>query len=373
MSITDKNLRAFGLDISDSSVKIILLQKIGKNIRPKSFSASIFPRQIVVKDVIKEPEKLAEIIKKTIKAAKPHAINTPYVIASLPESRSFVRLFDLPPMKKNEVEEAVRWEAEQHIPLAADQVELDWQIINEDTKKEKRSFLTGRQKEKARPYKILLTAAPKETITPTIQVLKSAGLQPVALEVESLSTARSCLSPDLKTKNVMIVDIGTNRTGFSIISKGIIHFTSSLTYAGVNISNSIIKKTGCSFADAEKAKITHGLDRNKQNPQILEVMKGSLDVISNEINNTVRYYIESNPDKNQPRQINQILVCGGTARMKGLINYFSRKISIPIHLANPWVNIYTPDSKTIPPISSQDSLSFNTVIGLAIRGLDFKI
>ena len=129
MAITDKKIRAFGLDISDSSVKVMLMAKHGQGMRPEAFNATIFPRGIVVRDEIKEPEKLAEIIKEAISQAKPHGINMPFVVTSLPESKSFIRTFDLPKMKKSEVAEADKWEAEQHIPLAIDQVEIDWKII----------------------------------------------------------------------------------------------------------------------------------------------------------------------------------------------------------------------------------------------------
>lgn len=373
MSITNKNLRAFGLDISDSSVKIALLERTGKIIRPRSLAAKIFPRNIVAKDSIREPEKLAEIIKQTVKETKPHSINTPYVIASLPESKSFVRVFDLPPMKKSEVDEAVRWEAEQHIPLAANQVEMDWKILNGEEKKEKKKLFGKKEEAGSRSYRILLTASPKDTIGPIVNVLKMADLQPVALEIESFSTARSCLSEKMQAKGVLVVDIGTNRTGFSIINKGIIEFTSSLAYAGLDVSKNIIKQTGYSFAEAEKAKIENGLDKEKQDPRVLMAMEESLGKIVQEIKNTVRYFIEDNRQVQNTGKIDQILMCGGTARMSGLVSYFSQHIDIPIQLANPWVNIYDPQSKNLPPISKKDSLSFNTVIGLALRGLDFSI
>lgn len=375
MSLTGKNLRAFGLDISDSSVKVMLLKKSGSEIRPEAFNAVIFPRGIVVKDEIKDQEKLAEIVKKAVAGAKPHSINIPYVITSLPESKSFIRIFDLPAMKKSEVAAAVKWEAEQHIPLAIDQVEMDWKIITPPSEKEsaRKSFWPRKQKkeEKDLPWKIFMTAAPKETASPIVKVLKLAGLQPVAMEIESISTVRSCISTEWAQKNILFVDIGTNRTGLTIYSQGLIKFTSSLALAGVDISKNIVKHTGYSFTEAEKAKIQFGLDPVKQAPKIKLAIEEVLKQIISETKNTIDYY--SNNSENEGGQIDLVLMCGGSARLSGMDSFLTRHLSVPTQMANPWVNIYSAAAKNIPPISSSDSLSFTTVIGLAQRGLDFSI
>ncbi|MFC1618095.1 type IV pilus assembly protein PilM [Patescibacteria group bacterium] len=371
MALTSKQIQAFGLDISDSSVKIMMLHKKGSLIRPLSFGAEIFSRGIVVKDEIKEPAKLAEIIKQTIEKAKPQAINTPYVIASLPESKSFIRMFDLPPMKKEEIPAAVKWEAEQHIPMSIDQVEMDWQIMDHEKKTKKGKFLeTKKPEEKARSHRILLTAAPKDIVSPTVEVLKQAGLQPVALEIESISTARSCISPTLAQQNVMIVDIGTNRSGISILNSGLIEFTSSLAMAGVDITQNIMRLSGLSFAEAEKAKISFGLDQAKQQPVILQAIDETLKKITSEIRNTISYHQERSENEDK---IGHILLCGGTSRLQGLGAYFAKELPIPVHLANPWINLFETGSKDLPPISSTDSLSFTAVIGLAQRGFDFNL
>jgi type IV pilus assembly protein PilM len=377
MSLTGKNLRAFGLDISDSSVKVMLLKKSRSEIRPEAFNAVIFPRGIVVKDEIKDLEKLAEIVKQAISSAKPHSINVPYVITSLPESKSFIRIFDLPAMKKSEVAAAVKWEAEQHIPLAIDQVEIDWKIIKESSPvgSPPKSFWGGKnkQEEEALPWKIFMTAAPKETATPIVKILKMAGLQPVAMEIESISTARSCISPEWEQKNILFVDIGTNRTGLTIYSQGLIRFTSSLALAGVDISKNIVKYTGYSFTEAEKAKIQFGLDPGKQTPKIKQAVEEILKQIVAEIKNTIDYYSDHTTADQNRGKIDLVLMCGGSARLNGLDSFLIKNLSVPTQMANPWVNIYSPLAKNIPPISSADSLSFTTVIGLAQRGLDFSI
>lgn len=371
MPLGSKKIHCFGLDISDSSVKIMLLQQHGKLIRPLAFNAEIFPRGIVTKDEIREPAKLSAIIKHAIDHAKPHGFNNTNVVASLPESKSFIRLFDLPPMKETELPAAVKWEAEQHIPLSIDQVEMDWQALNPPSPPSKISLFAKKAAPHEHGWKIFMTAAPKDVINPIVAVLKMTKLQPVALESESIAIARSCISPELQKQTVLLVDIGTNRTGLTIVNNNVLNFTSSISLAGLSISQKIIDQTGRDFASAEKAKITHGLNGEKQTPEIKSAIEAALQEIIAEVKNTIDCYQEHSalPDK----QVDLILLSGGTARLPGLVEWFTRHIELPTRLANPWVNIYHSGSRELPPISSSDSLSFTAVIGLALRGLNFTI
>lgn len=371
MPIGSKKIHCFGLDISDSSVKIMLLQQTGKLIRPLAFNAAIFPRGLVTKDEIREPEKLSGIIRQAIENAKPHRFSQTHVIASLPESKSFIRLFDLPPMRESELPAAVKWEAEQHIPLSIDQVEMDWQTLNPPDKPVRLPLFSKKAAPREHGWQVFMTAAPKDVINPIVSVLKKAKLQPVALESESIAIARSCISADLQKQTVLLVDVGTNRTGLTMVNNNVINFTSSISLAGLNISQKIMERTGLDFNSAEKAKITHGLNSEKQKPEIKAAIEEALQELAREITNTISYYQEhsSLPDK----QVDQILLSGGTARLTGLVDWFARHNDLPTRLANPWVNIYHPGSRELPPISSDDSLSFSAVIGLALRGLNFTI
>lgn len=371
MPLGSKKIHCFGLDISDSSVKVMLLQQHGKIIRPLAFNAEIFPRGIVTKDDIREPAKLSAIIRHAIDHAKPHGFSNAYVVASLPESKSFIRLFDLPPMKAAELPAAVKWEAEQHIPLSIDQVEMDWQALNPPEAHGKLSLFGKKTAAREHGWKVFMTAAPKDVINPVVAVLKLTKLQPVALESESIAIARSCISPELQKQTVLLVDIGTNRTGLTIVNNNILNFTSSISLAGLTISQKIMDQAGLDFSAAEKAKITHGLSGEKQTPEVKRAIEAALKEIITEIKNTIGYYQEHSalPDK----QVDLILLSGGTARLPGLVDWFTRNIELPTRLANPWVNIYPANSRELPPISSSDSLSFTAVIGLALRGLNFTI
>src|SRR3989338_3709 len=98
----------FGIDISDLSLKIIKLKKKGGSLALAS---------------------LAETIKKSLTQIKGEKLKTKYVVASLPEEKSFLQVIQMPPMREEEMNKAVYFEAENYIPMPVEKVYLDAQKV----------------------------------------------------------------------------------------------------------------------------------------------------------------------------------------------------------------------------------------------------
>ena len=168
----NKKIQAFGLDISDVSIKVMQLQKKDQSLIPKFFINYPLTPKIINNHLIVSEEKLAENI--TFALNRAGKIDTKYVVASVPEAKSFVRMLSIASMPESEIGDAIPWELEQDIPVPVDQVYLDWQILGE---------VGGKMN-------ILVAATPKDYVDSLIDSLKLARLKPVALELESIATAR---------------------------------------------------------------------------------------------------------------------------------------------------------------------------------------
>ncbi|GAI18038.1 unnamed protein product, partial [marine sediment metagenome] len=118
MNLFAQKTEAFGLDISDLSLKIIKLDKA----KLTSFGETKIPSGIIKEGEVKDRKSLSQIIEKAVKEVKGKRLKSKYVILSLPEEKSFLDVFQIPLMKKEEVESAVRFEAENHIPIPLDKV-----------------------------------------------------------------------------------------------------------------------------------------------------------------------------------------------------------------------------------------------------------
>ena len=90
------------------------------------------------------------------------------------------------------------------------------------------------------------------------------------------------------------------------------------------------------------------------------------------IKDCVIFYQESNEHSLDYKEgISEIIICGGGAHLKGLSQYLSARLKIPVKLGNPWVNIPYPKNK-IPAIPYDESPDYATVLGLALRGVEIK-
>ena len=80
--------KAFGLEIEDSSVKAVYLEKTRSKLRLVSCGRKIMPRGIVQSEQIINSKKLAEEIKILLGSAQPKPIKTKNVIFSIPETHA---------------------------------------------------------------------------------------------------------------------------------------------------------------------------------------------------------------------------------------------------------------------------------------------
>jgi type IV pilus assembly protein PilM len=341
---------AFGFDLSDVSVKVMQLEKSGNSFKVLAYADHNLPKGVVVNDIIMNETMLINHIKTMLGSLEFGKIHGNQIIASIPESKAFVRVLQIPKMTEEQAVSAVPFEAEQYIPIPLDQAYLDWQIIGEKDDK----------------LDVLVTASPKDYIDAFLRILKSAGLNPVSFEVESAACARALISPELKTKNILLLDMDTYRTSLIVVEKGNLQFTSSVPIAGDAFTQSIARALSISGEEAEKVKREIGLDDAKESQAVKAALVSVVDNLVTEIRNIIKFHDEHSTEK-----IQQIVLCGGSSKLLHVPEYIAQQLAdlntIEVVLGNPWVNLFNAENKLAPPLGTEDSLSYTTVIGLAMR------
>lgn len=355
---------AFGLDLSDLSLKIAFLKRRGKEIRLQGFGRCEIPQNIIKEGKIHKKEELTNIIKQALeKNIKGKKLRTRYVVCSLPEQHAFVQVIQLPKMKFAEAKEAIKWEAEANIPMSIDEVYLDWQIVNP---------LTNNLDH----LDVLINAAPKTLVNDYVEVLQKAGLCPVALEVESLATARSLIKNQLCRQPILIVDLGATRTSFIIFSGYAVRFTTSISISNRQMINTIAQHLKITNEDAWRLKVRVGLSENKKDNRVLSILLPTLNSLAQEIEKYLMFHKEhaAPHEHGSVNEISKILLCGGGANLKGFPQFLSERLKIPVACGNPWINIFPPKTaiKHIPELSYQESLTYTTALGLALRDLEIR-
>jgi type IV pilus assembly protein PilM len=347
---------AFGLDLSDLSVKVAQLERNGTELGVVSLGESEISVGSITDGEIIAKENVVSAIKKAMDRATPKKIKTKKVICSLPESKGFLRIISLPFMSENEINEAIKWEIEANIPLPLDQVYYDWQLISKGLKKEKDKL------------EILVVAISKKTADQFLSVLDSAGLEPIGLDIESIAQARSLVDRSAMNETVLIVDIGDRRTSFSILTDNVPCFTSSMSISSQYFTDAISKTLNISFEEAEKMKIQYGIGSPSEKDEVFLALEAVLENLYLEIKKTIDFYLEN---LKYSFSVDRIILCGGGANTKGLVEYISGKLGQKIETGYPWINF---NLKKQPPIIKIDrAVRYSTAIGLAIKGSNIEV
>lgn len=344
-SVGNKKEEAFGLDLTGSSFKLLQLKKDGRSAKVMGYSNVALPKGLVINDTIADPKTFVYLLKQAIQRPQFGGFSGNTALASLPESKSFVRVIQIPQMNDSEIETAVPVEAESFIPLPMDQVYLDWQKLGPKGDKQE----------------ILIIASPKEFVDKYLTLLENAGVMVRALEVESQSCHRALIPFESKI-STLIVDLDAFRTSLIMVESGNLQFTSSIPIAGTSFTDAIARSLGVSGQKAEIVKRKVGIANTAEYPNIRTAILPILSSLSAEIKNILKFHGERSENK-----VEKIILAGGGAKLKGLAETLTPDflpLNVTVEYGNPWVNL--PDIKN-PPMDVHDSLSFTTAIGLALR------
>ncbi len=347
----------FGLDISDSSLKIIKLEKRKNGFDLVSFNEVLIRPGILKERTIQNQDALAKIIRNACASVTGKKLDTNYVALALPEEKSFSQILQMPKMSREELTLAVPYEAANYIPLSIDKVYLDYQIISAHTN--------------LKHIDLLMNAMPKSIIDSYVLCLKKAGLIPYILEVESCAIARSLLKSNTALAPSAIVDFGDDDTTFIVFSGNYIHFTSSMPISSKKLNKDIANKLGISVGQAEALNIKYGLSESKKGDHNV---KGIIEPFLNDLAIQVKKYLSfyqghiANEYFSFDAKIEKIILSGSGANIKDLSPFLAKELNVNVEVGNPLVNVL-PLRKDIKQIFfPEKELSFAAALGLAIRG-----
>lgn len=362
---------AFGLDISDFSFKIFKFGRKKRNdFRVASWGSFVWEDENVIRDGrIQKPDVVSERIKKSFSKVKGNPLKTKKVVVSLPEEMAFMQVIQMPRMEKEDLKKAVMFEAENYIPMSKEKVYLDFKVVKPVV-----DSLDHKD--------ILISAFPKNVADSYFSVLKNAGLQPMAFELEPQSISRSVIKDGLFPGRILIMDIGKSRTKFIIFAGRDVRFISSIGLAGNIFTQSIVKHFDVSQKEAEKIKRKKGLSRKmkikidsgreQEEGAVFEALIPSVTDLMEQIKKTIDYYSTHASHEHLPvgkNKIEKILLCGGGSRLKGLDRFLEEELEIKVEQADPLINISGGDKEK----QIDGKTEFATAVGLALRGVNWKI
>lgn len=340
-----KDKPLFGMDIGFSTIKVMQSQKVHDHeYQTIGYGVGGFDSSCIENGIIVNFPLLAEAAVRLFENNIVGEINSRRVALSIPASRAYTRTIMLPPIKDEDIPEAVRNEAEQYIPITLDELYLDYSLINKTEK----------------GIELLAVAAPKKLIDSYIQFVQILGLEPVGLDTSILAAARLFQRQD-EHNNIpaVLIDFGSISTDITVHDKTVI-VTSTLPSGGDMYTDLIAKALNISVEEAHVIKTKYGIGKSKKQNEIIAALSPSIDQLAKEIQRMIRYHEERSLSK---EKIGQIVSMGGGANMPGLSDYLTNSLRLPVRTCEPMRNFNL--HKLRPPSNLEKSM-YVTVAGLSL-------
>jgi len=339
-----KDKPLFGLDIGFSSMKVMQTMPEGKNAIVAGYGVNRFDPKIIKDGVIIDIPEMAKSAHELFDKYIIGKISTKRVAMSIPAMRTFTRTIKLPKLTNKELEDAVRMEAEQYIPVPVDDLYMDYSITS-TTETE---------------IELLAVAVPKKIVDSYVALAKVLGLELVALEATIASSSRLFVHTELSDVPTVIIDYGSISSDITIFDHGIV-VTGTAGGGGDNFTDLISEALDISKSEAQVIKAKYGLSYSKKQKEITTALKPTLEQILKEIRRMIRYYEERYGDD---RKIVQIVTLGGGSNMPGLSDYMTNALRLPVRMSNPWDKHVM--FKNIQPPGGVESSMYITAAGLSL-------
>ncbi|MRR49882.1 MAG: pilus assembly protein PilM [Rhodocyclaceae bacterium] len=342
-----------GLDISASSVKMVELADTGKGgYRVERYCIETLPRDAVVDGNITNLEATAETIQR---AWKRLGTSTKYVALALPAAAVISKKIILPGnLREQEMEVQVESEANQYIPFALEEVNLDFQVI-------------GPAPSSPDEVEVLIAASRKEKVEDRVACAMAAGLKPIVMDVESYAAQAAFqlvekqLPDEGHDQVIALIDVGANVMNVTVLKNDVPVYAREQAFGGSQLTQDIVRAYGMSPEEAENAKRSGSLPENYDG----EILRPFMDALAMEVSRALQFFFTST----QYNQVNHIVLSGGCATIPGIDEVVAGRTQIDTVIANPFAGMAT-FARVNPKKLIADAPSLMVACGLALRRFD---
>ena len=349
------NRPLIGLDVSSSSVKMLELsanEKSKGSYVVERYAIEPLPRDAVVDGKVVNIEGVAEAINK---AWKRMGATTKFVSMALPAAAVITKKIILPAnLREQEMEIQVESEANQYIPFALEEVNLDFQVI-------------GPAPSSPDEVEVMLAASRKEMVEDRVACAEAAGLRPLVMDVESYA-AQSAFDlvkkqlPDGGTDKVIaLIDIGANVMNVAMMRNDQVIYNREQAFGGNLLTQDIMRAYGMSQEEAETAKRSNSLPDNYAS----EILAPFMENLGQEVSRALQFFFSATPYT----QVDYIVLSGGSAVISGLSEAVYGHAQVECIVANPFASMEVA-AKVRAKSLMLDAPGLMVACGLALRRFD---
>jgi type IV pilus assembly protein PilM len=277
-----------------------------------------------------------------------------YAIAA---QSAFLRFVKLPLVDEEKIDRIIGFEAQQNVPFPMDEVVWDYQLV-------------GGSDEQVRVVIVAIKTDYLEDI--------NAAVEECGLRVDKVGMATTGLYNAFRYNYSeilgcsLLVDIGARTTNLIFVEPGNVFFR-NIPIGGNSITAAIAKEFGEPFTAAELRKKRDGFvslggvyaePADSDVARVSKIARNTMTRLHTELMRSITYYRA----QQQGSRPERIFLCGGSAGMPYMREFFHEKLKVPIEFFNPLRNVAAAGPAPAPEIARSAYL-LGEVVGLALRSV----
>lgn len=353
-SIFNPKLRPLiGVDISSTAVKMVELVDAGKGQpRVERYAIEPLPKDAVVDGNVTSLEAVAETLQRCWKRM---GTSTRFVAMALPTAAVITKKITLPAgLREQEMEIQVESEANQYIPFALEEVNLDFQIV-------------GPAPGSPDDVEVLLAASRKEKVEDRVAAAEMAELKPVVMDVEAYATlaAYELVIKQLPGEGVgqivALVDVGASAMKITVMKDEQQIYAREQAFGGSQLTDEIMRAYGMGPDEAENLKRSGTPPDNYET----EILHPFIENLAQEAARALQFFFTSTPYN----EVHHIILAGGSALVPGVAEIVAQRTNVNTLLADPFAGMAISTRIRAKQLTA-DAPSLMVACGLALRKFD---
>lgn len=343
--------RVVGLDIGSSLIKLVEIDDTSHGYVLKNYAQAPMERGVIEDGILRDSPTVTRRIRELFKNSKCGIKN---VVTALSGHSVIIKKANFEHMNNEELRELLTDEAENYMPVDdVSEINFDFDIIGEND-------LNPNQMD------VVIVAAKKDIIEDSAQAIEQTGRKVVIMDVDSfaLETAYGENYEYADEDIVALVNIGASITNINIVRGGKSVFTRNFLLGGNAVTESLEKKLGVSFEEAERIKLEGGNGGKISQQELITYVEP----IFSEIERSVDYFSSTFMDP----YIKHVLISGGSSKLPGIADVLAERLRCDVEKFNPFKNI-SYDRKVFTETYLETIAPMATLgVGLALRRMDDK-
>lgn len=325
-----KKNRGVGLDIGSRKIKLVSLRKERGRLQIETWSSIPTPPGTAEAGIIHDPRRLGEALGEIVRES---GLKDKNVISAVAGSQVYTRNLVMPRMKKDELKEAVRYQATTFLPLPVEETAMDVFPLHDF------------EDEEGKKTEVFLVAVRRQQVQNLELVCSLAGLQLKIVDIEPLALNR-VLNDNSGNAVKAFLNLGASHSCFSVFQDEVPVFNRHWTLGMA----AFYPQRETEIPDRDAA-IAPGDEDYLVRDLIAEVAR------------SVDYYNLQNP-----AALEKIILCGGGSRLRGWDKLIAVNVDCEVEIADPLVNFMLPSGVT-EQVCRELRHDFAVALGLAVRGI----